>query len=109
MVKTSPSNAGGVGLIPGRGVKIPHHLLPKKTKFRSNIEASSIKTLRMVCIKNKQAKKKKIEITCRYVLMMGNLAMYVNTLNYACLHKFILKNVKAIFVKELCVCVLSHV
>ena len=59
----------------------------------------------MVCIKNKQAKKKKKkEITCRYVLMMGNLAMYVNTLNYACLHKFILKNVKAIFVKELCLC-----
>ena len=24
MVKTLPSNAGGVGLIPGRGAKIPH-------------------------------------------------------------------------------------
>ena len=24
VVKTSPSNAGGGGLIPGRGVKIPH-------------------------------------------------------------------------------------
>ena len=68
----------------------------KKTKLRSNIEVSSIKTLRMVCIKNKQEKKKK-EITCRYVLMMGNLAMYINTLNYARLHKFILNNVNSHF------------
>ena len=61
----------------------------------------------MVCIKNKQKKKKRNYH--RYVLMMGNLAMYVNTLNYEHLHKFILKNVKAIFVKELHVCMLSHV
>ena len=25
MVKTPPSNAGGTGLIPGRGTKIPHY------------------------------------------------------------------------------------
>ena len=50
----------------------------------------------MVCIKNKQEKKKK-EITCRYALVMGNLAMYVNTLNYARLHKFILNNVNSHF------------
>ena len=29
MVKTLPSNAGGVGLIPGWGAKIPHALHPK--------------------------------------------------------------------------------
>ena len=29
MVKTLPSNAGVVGLIPGRGAKIPHALGPK--------------------------------------------------------------------------------
>ena len=29
MVKTSPSNAGDTGLIPGRGAKIPHALWPK--------------------------------------------------------------------------------
>ena len=27
--KTLPSNAGGAGLIPGRGLKIPHDLQPK--------------------------------------------------------------------------------
>ena len=29
MVKTSPSNAGGTGLIPGQGAKIPHASQPK--------------------------------------------------------------------------------
>ena len=29
VVKTSPSNAGGVGSIPGRGAKIPHTSGPK--------------------------------------------------------------------------------
>ena len=32
VVKTSPSNAGGAGLIPGRGAKIPRALWPKKPK-----------------------------------------------------------------------------
>ena len=35
MVKTSPSSAGGMGSIPGRGVKIPHASQPKK---KQNIE-----------------------------------------------------------------------
>ena len=30
VVKTSPSNAGGVGSIPGRGAKFPHASQPKK-------------------------------------------------------------------------------
>ena len=29
VVKTSPSNAGGAGLIPGQGAKIPNALWPK--------------------------------------------------------------------------------
>ena len=29
VVKTSPSNAGGAGLIPGLGAEIPHALQPK--------------------------------------------------------------------------------
>ena len=29
VVKTAPSNAGGVGLIPGQGAKIPHASWPK--------------------------------------------------------------------------------
>ena len=32
MVKISPSNAGGVGLIPGQEAKIPHALAKKKKK-----------------------------------------------------------------------------
>ena len=34
MVKTSPSNAGGVGLIPDRGAKIPHALGPKNRNIK---------------------------------------------------------------------------
>ena len=30
VVKTLPSNTGAVGLIPGRGAKIPHASQPKK-------------------------------------------------------------------------------
>ena len=33
VVKTSPSSAGGAGLIPGQGAKIPHASQPKKTKI----------------------------------------------------------------------------
>ena len=33
-VKTSPSNAGGEGLIPGRGAKIPHASRPKKQNIK---------------------------------------------------------------------------
>ena len=55
VVKTSPSNAGGVGSIPGWGAKIP---MPQGKKQninnRSNIVTNSIKTLKikMVHIKN---------------------------------------------------------
>ena len=34
MVKTSPSNAGGAGLIPGQGAKIPHASGPKNQKIK---------------------------------------------------------------------------
>ena len=30
VVKTPPSNAGGVGQVPGQGAKLPHDLGPKK-------------------------------------------------------------------------------
>ena len=32
VVKTSPSNEGGAGSIPGQGAKIPHASWPKKTQ-----------------------------------------------------------------------------
>ena len=34
VVKTSPSNAGGAGLIPGQGAKIPHVLWPKNQNIK---------------------------------------------------------------------------
>ena len=34
MVKTSPSNAGGVGSIPGWGAKIPHASRPKNQNIK---------------------------------------------------------------------------
>ena len=34
VVKTSPSNAGGVGSIPGQGAKIPHALQPKNQNMK---------------------------------------------------------------------------
>ena len=33
-VKTLPSNAGGVGLIPGRGAKIPHASRPQNQNIK---------------------------------------------------------------------------
>ena len=44
LFKTLPPDAGGVGLIPGQGAKIPHTSLPKNQN-RSNIMANAIKTL----------------------------------------------------------------
>ena len=34
VVKTSPSNSGGAGSIPGRGAKIPHALWPKNQNIK---------------------------------------------------------------------------
>ena len=54
VAKNLPSNAGGMGSIPGLGAKIPHALWPKnqniKKKNRSSIVTSSIQTLKMVPI-----------------------------------------------------------
>ena len=51
-VKTSPSSAGFVGLIPNQGSKIPQASRAKKqTKNRNSIVKNSIKTLKMVHIK----------------------------------------------------------
>ena len=46
VVKTSPSNAGGVGLVSSLGATIPRASQPKskKHKNRSNIVTNSIKT-----------------------------------------------------------------
>ena len=55
MVKTLPSKAGSVGLIPGPGAKIPHasqlKKKKKKKKNKSNIVINPIKNLETVHIK----------------------------------------------------------
>ena len=60
MAKTSAFNAGAVGSIPGRGAKIPYALWPKKhkTSNENNIVINSIKTFKMVQVKNKAKGKK---------------------------------------------------
>ena len=37
MVKTLPSNAGGAGLIPGQGTKIPHASWLKNPKHKTEV------------------------------------------------------------------------
>ena len=60
VVKTSPSNAGGVSSIPGQETKIPHASQPKNKniKNRINIVTSSTKTLEMVHSKKKKSLKR---------------------------------------------------
>ena len=43
MVKALPSNAGGVGSIPGQGAKIAHASKNQNIKNRSNMVTDSIK------------------------------------------------------------------
>ena len=42
MVKTLPSNAGGIGLIPGWGPKIPTYFTAKKPKHKTEAILSQI-------------------------------------------------------------------
>ena len=64
MVKTSPSNAGSVGSIPGQGTKIPRASWPKNQniKNRSNIVTNSIKTFKTVHIQKKKILKRKCDV-----------------------------------------------
>ena len=57
MVKTSPSNAGGAGSIPGRGGKILHASWPKNQNMKQKqYLTNSIKTLKMVHVKKTKKK-----------------------------------------------------
>ena len=60
MVKTSSSNAGSAGLIPGWGPKIPHAPPPKSQNInnRSNTVTHSIKALKIAHVKKKKKSKK---------------------------------------------------
>ena len=56
MVKTLPSNSGGVGLIPCQEAKIPHASWPKSQNINngSNVITNSIKTLKKWSIVKKK-------------------------------------------------------
>ena len=62
MVKTSPSNTGGVGSISGRGAKIPQASWPNNQNIKqnkSNAVKNSIKTLKLAHITKVLEKKNK--------------------------------------------------
>ena len=61
VVKTLPSIAGDMGLISGQRAKIPHASWPRNQNInnRSNSITNSIKTLKMVHIKEKKTFKNK--------------------------------------------------
>ena len=56
-VKTMPSKAEGLGLIPGWGAGAPHASQPKHKNIKQkHIAVNSIKTLKMVYVKKKKKK-----------------------------------------------------
>ena len=69
VVKTSPSNAGGAGSIPGQEFNIPHDVQVKNQnieKKKSNIVTNSIKTLKVVHIQ-KDLEEKKCKSQCSFI------------------------------------------
>ena len=58
MVKTSPPNARGDGLIPGRGSEVPHASWPKSQNVKQEQYFYKFNTIKMVHIKKKQNLKK---------------------------------------------------
>ena len=60
VVKTSPSNAGGVGSIPGQGVKIPHVSQPKNQNIKQKQYCNKFnKDLKKWSTSKKSLKRKK--------------------------------------------------
>ena len=56
MVRTSPSNAVGIGSIPGQGAEILHAFWPKDQNMKQKqYVTNSIKTLKIVHIKKKKS------------------------------------------------------
>ena len=55
VVKTSPSNAGGVSLIPGRGIKILHTIWPRYQTIKQKLRCNKFKEdFKIVHIKKKK-------------------------------------------------------
>ena len=60
VVKTLPSNAEGVGSIPGRGSKIPHASWPKNQSIKQKQYCNKFNKDFKICPLKKNLKKKKI-------------------------------------------------
>ena len=60
VAKTLFSNAGGTSLIPGSRSQDPTYLIGKKPTHGSNVVTNSIKTFKMVHIKNLKTTKQNI-------------------------------------------------
>ena len=79
MVKTSPSNAGGAGLIPGQGVKILHDSQPKNQNMRQKQYCNKLNK----SLKNGSHQKKKKSLTIK-----SNLGTNWCLSNPDCMHIF---------------------
>ena len=77
-VKTSPSNAGAVGLIPGWGTKIPHALWSKNQNIenRSNIVTNSIRIFKW-STKTKFKKTQRKDPSGFFQLQLSKVYIYV--------------------------------
>ena len=86
VVRTSPSNAAGVGSIPGQEAKIPHASWPKNQNIKQKQYCNKFsKTLNMVHIK-KSLKKKKIYA---YIYMHIHTHKYVYVYKYMYIYIYI--------------------
>ena len=76
MRETSPSNAGGMGSIPGQGTNCSTCLEAKKTKTcnGSNVVTNSIKNFKMVHVKKKKKSWEKKKNSVRYQLAPVKMA-----------------------------------
>ena len=81
MVEISPSNAGGVGSIPGQGARIPHASWPKNEGIKQKqYITNSIKTLKMPHIKKKSLKKYDENRARLFCLRQPNTGAYLGSL-----------------------------
>ena len=73
-VKTSLSNAGGLGLIPGQRAKIPQVLGPKKQNIKQRQYCNKF----FKDFKNGPHQKNHLEMSCTYMYKLNMLTVYLN-------------------------------
>ena len=78
MVKTLPSNAGGVGSIPGQGIKISHASCPKNQSIKQKQDCYKFnKDFKNNPHQKKIEKKKKLHISKLYNLISLEVSTYL--------------------------------